>query len=359
MYHTRQSYKKNPDVYEDFYGLTAKPFRLLPDSAFIFMTRQHARAMKALEYAVDNDAALSVMTGDVGAGKTTIVRHLLNRLDKTVTIGLISNTHREFGNLMQAVSLSFGVHFKGKDKVELYQDFTEFLVREYAAGRRTLLIVDEAQNLDADTLEEVRLLTNINADDHTLLQLLLVGQPELRHMLERHELRQFAQRINVMTTLGPLNEQETASYIRHRLKVAGGDPNLFQRGAVRLIYWNSRGIPRVINSLAEAALVRGCETGKRKIQPRMIADIVHERAADSLSAKVIYDLQTLKEANRANALEARARKKLKALRSAKDAKAAEPAYHPEIRQVGSKTVSRPSESSNVTDISVRKSRPGG
>lgn len=346
-------------MYEEFYGLKAKPFRLLPDSAFLFLTRQHAQAMGSLEYAVSNDAALSLMTGDIGAGKTTLIRHLLNQLDKTVTVGLISNTHREFGNLMQAVALAFGVHYKGKDKVELYQDFTDFLLREYAAGRRTLLIVDEAQNLDAETLEEVRLLTNINADDHTLLQLLLVGQPELRHMLERHELRQFAQRINVTMSLGPLSETETTSYIRHRLNLAGGDPNLFQKNAIRLIFWNSRGIPRVINSLCEMALVRGFQTGKLKIQPRLIADIVHERAADSVYGKIVYDLETLQATNKANALEAAARKKQKARSSAKKSALVARDFRPEIRQVGNPTVEAPADNSSVTEIPVRKLSPGG
>lgn len=340
-------------MYEEFYGLKAKPFRLLPDSAFLYMSRQHARALAALEYAVSNDATLSVMTGDVGAGKTTLIRQLLNQVEKTVTVGLISNTHREFGNLMQSVALAFGVHFKGKDRVELYQDFTDFLVREYAAGRRTLLILDEAQNLDAETLEEVRLLTNINADDHTLLQLLLVGQPELRHMLERHELRQFAQRINVTTKLGPLNEKETASYIRHRLSLAGGDPNLFQKNSVRLIYWNSRGIPRVINSLCEMALVYAFTAGKHKIQPRLIADIVHERAANGVYGNLVYDLGTLQATNKANALEAAARKKLKAQNSKVDSRSVTRGPHPEIRQVGNKAVDLPNESSGVTEIPIR------
>lgn len=241
------------------------------------MSQQHARALAALEYAVNNDAALSVVTGDVGAGKTTLVRQLLNQLDQSVTVGLISNTHREFGNLMQSVALAFGVHFKGKDKVELYQDFTDFLVREYAAGRRTLLILDEAQNLDAETLEEVRLLTNINADDHTLLQLLLVGQTELQHLLKRRELRQLAQRINVMENLGPLNEKETVRYVQHRLTLAGGEPKLFHKNALRLIYWNSRGIPRVINSLCELALARAARLERVRFSRRS-SPILHTNA---------------------------------------------------------------------------------
>jgi len=318
------------------------------------MSQQHARVMSTLEYAVNNDAALSVVTGDVGAGKTTLIRQLLIQLDQTVTVGLISNTHREFGSLMQSVALAFGIHFKGKDKVELYQDFTDFLVNEYAAGRRTLLILDEAQNLDAETLEEVRLLTNINADDHTLLQLLLVGQSELRDLLRRRELRQLAQRINVMAMLGPLNERETISYIRHRLTRAGGDPKLFHKNALRLIFWNSRGVPRVINSLCELALDYGFTSGKRKIHAQLIADIVHDRAATGVFGELVYDLETLQATDKANALEAAARKKLKALKSRTDSTSQPEVVSPEIRRVGKKVIGLPMEESDVTEISIRQ-----
>jgi type II secretory pathway predicted ATPase ExeA len=210
-------------MYEQFYGLRAKPFSLLPDPAYLYLSANHELAMSILEYAVTNDLVLSVLTGEVGSGKTTLVRNLLNELDESHRVGLISNTHRGFDNLMQMVAAIYDIPFKGKDPVELHQDFVEFLIGEYAAGRRTLLIVDEAQNLDAETLEEIRLLTNINADDHTLLQLLLVGQPELHDMLKRHDLRQLAQRISVMARLEPLDEKETARYIRHRIERAGGD----------------------------------------------------------------------------------------------------------------------------------------
>ena len=271
---------------------------------------------------------------------------------KTVTVGLISNTHREFGNLMQSVALAFGVHFKGKDKVELYQDFTDFLVHEYAAGRRSLLILDEAQNLDAETLEEVRLLTNINADDHTLLQLLLVGQSELQHLLKRRELRQLAQRINVMEKLGPLDEKETVNYVRHRLFIAGGDPKLFHKNALRLIFWNSRGVPRVINALCELALVRGFTGGRSKIHAPLIADIVHDRAATGVYGDLVYDLDTLATTDKANALEAAARRKSKMLDSRLETMSQAAVVEPEIRRVGRKANSVPLEDSEITEIEL-------
>ncbi len=285
-------------VYEEFYGLKAKPFSLLPDPAYLFESRKHQLALSILDYAVSNQLTLSVVTGEVGSGKTTLVRQLLNQLGDSVTVGLISNTHSGFGNLMQWVALAFDLPFKDKDKIELYHDFVEFLVAEYGAGRRVILIVDEAQNLDPQTLEELRLLTNVNADDHTLMQLLLVGQPELHDVLKRHELRQLAQRINVMARLEPLDEKETAAYVRHRVQVAGGDPQLFHKNALRLIYSNSGGIPRVINTLCELALVYGFADGKKVIDAVMIADIARDRIDTGLYGTEVYDARSLRKPRR-------------------------------------------------------------
>ena len=281
-------------MYEAFYGLNAKPFSLLPDPAYLFLSRQHKVAMSLLEYAVTNDVALSVVTGEVGSGKTTLVRQLLRRLDPTFSVGLISNTHADFPNLMKHVALAFGLPFKNLDEVELHQQFTDFLIDEYAKARRVVLIVDEAQNLDANTLEEIRLLTNINADNDTLLQLILVGQPEFHDLLRKHELRQIAQRIGIVTKLEPLNEKETAMYVQHRLAVAGGDPKLFNRNALRLIYWNSGGIPRVINNLCELALVYGYAGQRKRIDALMIADIARNRVDTGLYGNRVFDTATLK-----------------------------------------------------------------
>ncbi len=281
-------------MYEAYYGLRAKPFSLLPDPAFLYQSRKHQMALAMLEYAMHNALTLSVITGEVGSGKTTLLRGLLNRLGDGVTVGLISHTHRTFGNLMQWVALAFGLPFKDRDKVELYHDFVEFLLGEYAQGKRTLLVVDEAQNLDPETLEELRLLTNLNADEHQVLQMLLVGQPELHEMLKRHDLRQLAQRISVTYHLEPLDEQETAAYVRHRLGVVGGAPNLFHKNALRLIYSNSGGIPRVINTLCDLALVYGYADGKKQIDALIIADIARDRLDMGLYGDKLYDETTLK-----------------------------------------------------------------
>ncbi len=284
-------------VYEQFYGLTAKPFSLLPDPKYLFRSHQHEVALSILEYATGGDIALSVITGEVGSGKTTLVRQLMGQLEETTTIGLISNTHSAADNLMQFVALAYDMPFKGKEKIELYQDFTEFLISQYTAGRRTLLIVDEAQNLSVEMLEEIRLLTNINADEHTLIQLLLVGQPELHQLLKRHELRQLAQRISVTANLQPLDEKETVNYIRHRLTTVGGDPDLFHKNALRLIYWNSGGIPRVINTLCDLALVYGYADRKKEIDALLIADIARDRIDTGLYGAEVYDMQSLQVTN--------------------------------------------------------------
>ena len=291
-------------MYEDHFGLSCKPFSLLPDPQFLYLSNKHALGMSILEYAVSNDLVLSVVTGEVGSGKTTLVRQLLRQLGSGVTVGLINNTHHDYKNLMQFVAMSYGIDFKGKDEVELFQDFADFLHDEYAAGRRTLLIVDEAQNLDAKTLEEIRLLTNINADDRIYLQLLLVGQPELHEKLKQHNLRQLAQRIGVVAQLEPLDEKETAAYVRHRIEIAGGDPKIFHKNALRLVYWNSGGIPRVINTLCDLALVYAFAEQKTKIDAVLIADIARDRIDTGLYGNQLFDQEQLK---RADAIRAKVR----------------------------------------------------
>ena len=285
-------------MYEKFYGLRSKPFSLLPDPSFLYQSSKHQMALAMLHYAVQSRLPLCVITGEVGAGKTTLLRRLINDLGSTVTIGLISNTHRTFGNLMQWVALAFGLPFKGREKVELYHDFVEFLCAEYAAGRHVLLIVDEAQNLDAETLEELRLLTNVNSDDHMVVQMMLVGQPELHATLKRRDLRQLAQRISVAYRLEPLDAQETMAYVRHRIAAAGGNPNLFHKNALRLVHSNSGGIPRVINTLCDLALVYGFADGKKQIDALLIADIARDRIDTGLYGDRVYDLSTLPQTER-------------------------------------------------------------
>lgn len=264
-------------MYEQFYGFREKPFSLLPDPSFLYLGKRHRTALAMMQYGLMNQAGFSVITGEIGSGKTTLIRRLLNEMEQDVTVGLISNTHRSFGELLQWVLMAYGLGYKGKEKVELYETFVNFLIKEYAQNRRTVLIVDEAQNLAPETLEELRMLSNVNADKNQVLQLILVGQPELRRTLQRPDLEQFAQRVSVSYHLEALTLNETPEYIRHRLAAAGGDPELFETPTHAIIWYHSRGVPRVINTLCDTALVYGYAEQKPRIDAGILHDVVRDR----------------------------------------------------------------------------------
>ncbi|MGB5539346.1 MAG: tRNA (adenosine(37)-N6)-threonylcarbamoyltransferase complex ATPase subunit type 1 TsaE [Gammaproteobacteria bacterium] len=264
-------------MYETFYKLREKPFTLLPDPGFLYPSKQHRMAMTLLEYGLVNQAGFIVISGEIGAGKTTLIRQLLNNMGQEYTIGLITNTHRSFGELLQWILLAFNLDHKDMSKVEMHQRFVEFIIDEYAQNRHTVLIVDEAQNMDAETLEELRMLSNINADKDLSLQVVLSGQRELRETLRRPDLVQFAQRITVDYHLEPLSESDTAGYIRHRLQVAGGDPDTFTPRACAAIHRYSGGIPRLINLLCDISLVYGYADQKRRIDAKLVTDVAREK----------------------------------------------------------------------------------
>lgn len=269
-------------MYESYYGLREKPFALVPDPAFLYPSRHHQFALMMLEYAVMNRASFSLLTGEVGSGKTMLVRQLLSRLGDDTRVGLIANTNAHFGKLLQWVCLAYGLEYRNKDDAELYQTFVDFLVQQYAEGRRVLLIVDEAQNLDALMLEELRVLSNVNADKHLVLQTILVGQPELRQTLRRTELRQFAQRISTDYHLPTLTMQETRLYVRHRLHVAGGEPDLIECDAIDLAWSRSAGVPRLVNQLCDTALVYGFADQRERIDLALMSQVVEDRVSGGI-----------------------------------------------------------------------------
>ncbi|MBK1644865.1 hypothetical protein CKO25_09430 [Thiocapsa imhoffii] len=242
-------------MYESYFELNEKPFSLLPDPEFLFMSRQHQKALTLLEYGLMNQAGFIILTGEIGSGKTTLMRHLLSRLDSSFSVGLISNTHQTLGELMDWVCMAFDLPAEKVSKLEKYQYFIDFLIKIYGRGRRVLLIVDEAQNLGVEKLEELRLLSNINAGKDLLLQLMLLGQPQLRDLLRDPTLEQFAQRVTASYHLGPLDSDETERYIRHRIAVAGGQSEIFTHDACWAIYHYSQGVPRLINLICDTALV--------------------------------------------------------------------------------------------------------
>ena len=265
-------------MYESFYGLKQKPFTLLPDPEFILPTHQHRTAMMMLEYALFNGAPFCVITGEVGTGKSVLVRNLLNHLEHGITAGLITNTQASIAELLQWVLMAFNLDFKGKTKVELYQTLVNFINTEYANNRRTVLIVDEAQNLGLQTLEELRMLSNINAGKNQLLQMMLVGQHQLRELLRKPELEQFAQRIVVNYHLEPLTKEETENYIHHRLRVAGAENiRLFSESACGSVYEYSGGVPRLINMLCDLALVYGYAEEAELIGAEHIHSVAQDR----------------------------------------------------------------------------------
>jgi general secretion pathway protein A len=271
-------------VYEAFYGFKRKPFSLLPDPHFLYPSRTHKIAMSLVEYGLAEQAGYVVLTGEVGTGKTTLLRRLLHIVREEVVVGLVTNTHQSFGELMKWIMLAYDLEFRDRDRVEQHQIFVDYLIDRYAHGKRVVLIVDEAQNLSAETLEQLRMLSNVNSESDHLLQLILVGQPELRALLQRPELRQFVQRISVDYHLQPLGREEAASYIAHRLELAGGDPALFDGEACAAIHHFSRGIPRLINSLCDYALVFAYADARRVIDIDAVIDAAAERMQGGLSA---------------------------------------------------------------------------
>jgi general secretion pathway protein A len=264
-------------MYEPHYGFDEKPFSLTPDPSFLYLGKKHRAALTMLQYGLLSNAGFSVVTGEIGSGKTTLIRQLLNEAQSDLTIGLISNTHRSFGELLQWVLMAFGLEYRGLEKVELYEAFVEFVINEYAQGRRTVLIIDEAQNLAPETLEELRMLSNVNADKSLVLQLVLVGQPELRETLQSPSLTQFAQRVLVAHHLEALSQSEAVEYIQHRLRVAGGDPDLFDAKACQLLWYYARGVPRVINALADISLVYGYAAQVDRISGDLVREVIRDR----------------------------------------------------------------------------------
>jgi type II secretory pathway predicted ATPase ExeA len=276
-------------MYEAFYGFKEKPFSMLPDPSFLFLSKKHRAALTLLEYGLMNQVGFCILSGEPGAGKTTILRALLNRVDDNVKVGLISNTHQSFGGLLDWILAAFDLHKANLSQVEMHQLFVDFLIDEFANNRRVLLIVDEAQNMDPDSLEELRMLSNVNTDKDQLLQVVLAGQPKLKENLRKPELMQFAQRIAVDYHLHTLNLNETCGYIQHRLVVAGAERDVFTPEACERIHCYSGGSPRLINLLCETALVYGFADEKELIDADLVEEMVHERMEDSVVPLVNCD----------------------------------------------------------------------
>jgi general secretion pathway protein A len=263
-------------MYEAFYGLREKPFSILPDPELIYWGQNHRLAFAMLEFGIMNSAGFTVITGEIGSGKTTLLRYLLRKLDTSVTVGLISNTPQGREELLQWVLMSLNQPFEGA-YTSLFFRFQQFLHAQHANGRRTILIIDEAQNLQLDALESLRMLSNINADKDQFLQLILVGQPQLKDLLCSPQLLQFAQRVSADFHLKPLTCREVAQYIEYRLNAVGARLPLFSPEACDVIAEASGGIPRTINILCDTALVYGFATQKTWISEEVVAEIIEHK----------------------------------------------------------------------------------
>ncbi len=270
-------------MYTGFYGLREKPFSLAPDPRYLFLSASHREALAHLLYGIEEGEGFIEVIGQVGTGKTTLCRTLLDRIGSDAEIAYIFNPSPSEVELLAAINREFGLPTAVRTRTDLLDSLNQFLVEKNASGRRVLLVIDEAQNLDPAVLEQVRLLSNLETDRAKLLQIVLIGQPELEENLSRSDLRQLRQRITVRWSLRPLSRPEVKEYVEHRLRVAGlADPQLFKSGALRALTRASRGIPRLINALADRALLAGYTEGRREIDARLIRRAARELPATEL-----------------------------------------------------------------------------
>ncbi len=270
-------------MYEAFYGLTSKPFQLNPDPSFYFGSKQHSRAKAYLEYGVSRHEGFVVITGEIGAGKTTILRTLIDSLHGSdVVIGHLVTTQLGAEDTLRMVGAAFGFHVKDVSKAQLLITLEAFLVNQTSQGKRCLLIVDEAQNLTAQAVEELRMLSNFQFGNQALLQSFMVGQPEFREILQRPEMEQFRQRVAATCHIGPLDAEETQRYIEHRLACAGsnGKPS-FEPAALNAIFKATRGIPRRINSLCDRLLLLGFLAEKTHLTRADVDEVVQETTEEA------------------------------------------------------------------------------
>jgi general secretion pathway protein A len=265
-------------MYCDFFGFSEKPFTITPNPQFVFLSSIHREAFARLLYGVDSHAGFIALTGEVGTGKTTMLRTLLTQLDpEKYKSALIFNPCMSAEQLLVSICREFGIEADEQNSSSYLDALYRFLIEQNSAGRTVVLVIDEAQNLKPDVLEQVRMISNLETERDKLIQIILAGQPELNDVLRRHDLRQLNQRITVRCRLTPMKLDDTTHYINHRLKITGSRiPEIFSRAAIRRIYRFSRGVPRLINIACEQALVMAWTQEIRSVSPSIVAEVIAE-----------------------------------------------------------------------------------
>ena len=264
-------------MYSQYFGLREKPFELLPNPGFLYPSKVHRKALAYLEYGLRERSGFILLTGEVGSGKTTIIRNLLKRDLRKTVLSKVFNTRVDSRQLIAMINDDFGLEVDGRDKVTMLRELNEFLIDQFAAGNKAVLIIDEAQNLTSELLEEVRMLSNLETDNAKLLQIILVGQPELKQTLSSPSLRQLRQRILVQTHLAPLTEDEVAEYVLYRLERAGNRSAVqWGEGALQEVHATSQGIPRLINILCDYLLLDAFSDERMSIGLENVRSVVDE-----------------------------------------------------------------------------------
>jgi general secretion pathway protein A len=268
-------------MYTAYYGFHEKPFALSPDPRYLFLSDTHREVLGHLVYGIEQGEGFMAISGEVGTGKTTLCRTLLDRLGSSCEIAFLFNPMLSPTELIRAINHEFDISRFGESRTELLDVLNTFLLEKHDEGRRVLVIIDEAQNLPDETLEQLRMLSNLEIHTSKLLQIVLIGQPELDEKLGTHALRQLRQRISVWWSLGPMRRSETAEYVRHRLRVgSGGDRPIFTRSALAHIHRYSRGVPRVINVLCDRCLLAGYGERTAQIGTRIVRQVAREIRVD-------------------------------------------------------------------------------
>jgi putative secretion ATPase (PEP-CTERM system associated) len=286
-------------MYERFYQLRERPFALSPDPEYLYPSRVHREALDYLRYGLESHAGFVVITGEIGSGKTTLLQTLLRGLDTQTTVGRIVNTLLEPRELIETIMIDFGLETAGRSKPLMLRDLAQYLVDQRLAGRLVLLVIDEAQNLSLAALEELRMLSNLETEKSKLLQVVMVGQPNLRDKLASAELEQLRQRITVSYHLTPLDPAETANYVNHRLRRAAlGAPLEFPREVTDAVHTRSRGVPRIINVICDAALVFGYAEERRQIDLPLMREVLAELETTGILPSPLVPSGSVVEAGR-------------------------------------------------------------